>query len=61
MKFGVFESRMIFGPTIVELMEGVEAMKKDGWEPFGTPYPCNLPGARGYGMMHLVVRDRAKD
>lgn len=58
MNFSIYESRFVFGHNITDLMEGVELMKKDGWLPFGTPYPCTSPGNQGYGMMHLIVRDR---
>lgn len=56
-----FETRLIWGTTLSDCMNGVEAMKKDGWHPLGTPYPCHMPHLKGYGMMHLVIRDRERD
>lgn len=58
MSFSVYESRLVFGQDITELMDCIQTIKKLGWEPFGTPYPCNSPGNQGYGMMHMVVRKK---
>jgi len=61
MKFSIFDTKIVFGSTFPALMEGVESVKKDGWEPFGTPYTTNLPGNYGYGMMQMVVKNRSSE
>ena len=61
MDYHVLETRLIYGQTLADLMAGVQAMEKDGWHPLGTPYPITLPHISGYGMMHMVYRDRKKD
>lgn len=60
MSYTLLDMKMVVGTTFPNLMEGVEAVKKDGWEAMGTPYPCNLPHGMGYGMMQMVVKDRSE-
>lgn len=59
MTFKVLDTRIVWGSNFPELMYGVEDMKKEGWEPLGTPTPLVL--GDDYGMMHMVYRDRSRD
>ena len=61
MTFKVLDTKIAFGNNFPELMEGVEALKGDGWNPLGTPTPALLSEKDGYGMMQIIYRDRSKD
>lgn len=59
MTFKVLDTRIVWGSNFPDLMYGVDAMKKDGWKPIGSPAPLYL--GEDYGMMHMVYRDRSKE
>lgn len=61
MTFKILDTKIIWGPTFPELMDGVMAVEKDGWKALGTPAPLVLHNDDGYGMMHMVYRDRSKE
>lgn len=61
MTFKVLDTKIAFGNTFPELMEGVQSLEADGWLPFGSPAPAALSEKDGYGMMQIVYRDRSKD
>lgn len=59
MTLKVLDTKIVWGRTFPELMNGVDGMKADGWKPLGTPTPLVL--GESYGMMHMIYRDRSKD
>lgn len=59
MTLKVLDTKIVWGRTFPELMNGVESMKADGWKPLGTPTPLVL--GEDYGMMHMIYKDRSKD
>lgn len=61
MTFRVLDTKVAFGSDFPELMNGVEALRGDGWRPFGTPTPAVLTETEEYGMMQIIYRDRSKD
>lgn len=59
MSFKVLDTKIVWGANFPDAMNGVVAMKKDGWKPLGMPTPLVLNDK--YGMMHMIYRDRSED
>lgn len=57
----ILDTKIVWGRTFPELMNGVAAMKADGWKPLGMPTPLVLDNENNYGMMHMIYKDRSKD
>lgn len=58
MSYKYLEQMDVWGPTLSEMMDGVNAAKADGWFQIGTPNPMFLPGETAFGMMQKMYRHK---
>jgi hypothetical protein len=58
MSYSILETKIVWGATFPDVMNGVQDVKKDGWKPLGMPTPLVIDDV--YGMMHMVYKDRSK-
>lgn len=56
MKYQMLDMKAIFASDLPSLMEGYQAVKKDGWEVIGTPLPMAM-GEVG-GLLQIVAKSR---